>query len=157
MWDYVRVVYQPRKGQLTMTSSNQEPGIFIQLPENFNLLDLNSQTWENSKKTDLPKPRFKLTMTLTNHGNCRGFHPLVKSIMNTSHDKCQRLTTSLQQEVTSLQQGVFTLEVTSPSAEIVLAVIGLVSASGKNSFNGDDFTLNGHKECSAHIVLTQEQ
>ncbi len=133
-----------------MTSSNQEHGIFIQLPEKLNFLDLNSQTWENPKKRDLPKPRFKLTMTLTNHGNCIGFHPLVKSIMNTIHDKCKKFTTSLQQEV-------FTLEVTSPSAEIVLAVIGLISSSGKNIFNGDDFTLNGHKECSAHIVLTQEQ
>ena len=137
---------QPRKGQLTMTTSNQRPGIFIQLPEKLNLLDLNSQTCENY---GLPKPQFKLTMTLNDHG-CNGFNPLVKSISNVVHEKCRAFTTSLQ-------KGLFTLEVTSPSAEIVLVLIGLISSSGKNSFNGDGFTFNGIKKCSAHIVLTQEQ
>jgi hypothetical protein len=53
--------------------------------------------------------------------------------------------------------SIFILTVKSPSAEIVLLIMGLISPLGKNIYDGDDFTSNGKKQCSASVVLQEQQ
>jgi hypothetical protein len=140
-----------------MTTSNQSPGIFIQLPGDFdfNFLDLNSLNWR-SLGNDVVRRKFELVLTIEYHGLCQGFDPLVKSILDAIVlFGCREFSSST--EIGLCMSSIFILTVKSPSAEIVLLIMGLISPLGKNIYDGDDFTSNGKKQCSASVVLQEQQ
>jgi len=151
-----------------MTTSNQSPGIFIQLPGDFdfNFLDLNSLNWR-SLGNDVVRRKFELVLTIEYHGLCQGFDPLVKSILDaivlsgcrefSSSTKSKSREFSSSTEIGLCMSSIFILTVKSPSAEIVLLIMGLISPLGKNIYDGDDFTSNGKKQCSASVVLQEQQ
>ena len=151
-----------------MTTSNQSPGIFIQLPSdfNFNFLDLNSLN-RRSPGNDVVRRKFELVLTIEYHGLCQGFDPLVKSILDaivlfgcrefSSSTSTKSREFSLSTEIGLCMSSIFILTVKSPSAEIVLLIMGLISPLGKNIYDGDDFTSNGKKQCSASVVLQEQQ
>jgi hypothetical protein len=117
----------------------------VKLPEGLNLFELNSEQCKNRKK-------FTLVISVKLHdSHCGGFGVLVQSINQVVGEwGCQYTSSRTTNE--------FTLQIQSPTAGMVLKIMGLLSDLGRDcsSDGSSGFTTNGYKECSASVVL-QEQ
>jgi hypothetical protein len=117
----------------------------VKLPEGLNWFELNSEQCENRKK-------FTLVISVKLHAShAGGFGALVRSINQVVGEwGCQY--------TSSRTTNGFTLQIQSPTAGMVLKIMGLLSDLGRDCFNDSSsgFTMNGYKACSASVVL-QEQ
>jgi hypothetical protein len=132
-----------------LSADMRNPAILsVQLPEGLNLFELNSNQCKES-----PRNNFTLVINVRRHGSlsCKGFVRLVRSINNVVGEwGCQYTSSRTTNE--------FTLQIQSPTAGMVLKIMGLLSDLGRDCFNDSSsgFTMNGYKACSASVVL-QEQ
>ena len=124
-----------------LSADMKNPAILsVQLPEGLNLFELNSEQCKNRNK-------FTLVISVKLHSPCDGFGVLVRSINQVVGEwDCQY--------TSSRTKDCFTLQIQSPTAGMILTIIGLLSDLGM-SCKSSDFTTSGYKQCSASVVLQE--